>query len=349
MEKSVYSTEIKPIGSYKKSNRIRSFLQKWLPWIVTITIFIYLFNQIPIDEVLAAFKRANLLLFLPILITFTILFFFGDSYIASFLFTRFGTIVTFRDMVPIRGTTYLITVLNYMVGQGGLALIMNRLKKTAISRTTSIVIFNLHTDYFTLLAFCLGSAFRLPDVDMVNLFDSSEAGHLVRFVIISWIVFILHIGFYRWFLPRSSGFTRIKGNRVLSSFVEGPVLRYFQIMFMKSILFMTGIVANYYALQAFGLHVPFWHLSVMLPIVWLIGSIPITVMRMGTIQAAMLWLVAQHAQGGVDPEKIRAAVLAYSLLWEIVLNMIRFIIGAICITQVPRHIWMPKTKEEIKE
>ena len=111
---------------------------------------------------------------------------------------------------------------------------------------------------------------------------------------------------------------------------------------------MTGIVANYYALQAFGIKVPFWHLSVMLPIVWLIGSIPITVMRMGTIQAAMLWLVAQHAQGEGDPEKIRAAVLAYSLLWEIGLNMVRFIIGGICITQVPRHIWMSTTKEEIK-
>ena len=116
---------------------------------------------------------------------------------------------------------------------------------------------------------------------------------------------------------------------------------------MKSILFITGIVANYYALQAFGLQVPFWHLSVMLPIVWLIGSIPITVMRMGTIQAAMLWLIAQHAQGGADPEKIRAAVLAYSLLWEIGLNMVRFIIGTICITRIPRNIWMTKGSEKI--
>ena len=79
----------------------------------------------------------------------------------------------------------------------------------------------------------------------------------------------------------------------------------------------------------------------MLPIVWLIGSIPITVMGLGTVQAAMIWLIAQFAEGSGGPAEVEAAVVAYSLLWAFCFNMLRFGIGAVCVSRLPKEIWNP--------
>ena len=337
------------MGKEKSGSKIRKALRTYLPWAVTVLIFIYLFNRIEISEVIGATKRVDLFLFFPLLCFYIIFFFLWDAFVVRYLFASFGTPVDYRGMVVMRGATYLIVLLNYMAGQGGLALIMNRWKNISIKRATSVVLYSLYLDYFTLLAFCLAGAFRLEGVDLVNFFSGDEAGHLVRFVTISWAVFFGLLLFNRLYLPRTDKFGKLKRQKLFFTFLEAPAAMYLKVGLLKSVLYMVGVICYYLGLQAFGLHVPFLNLSVMLPLVWLIGSIPVTVMRMGTIQAAMVWLVTRYAQGGVDLLEIEAAVLAFSLLWEMGVNLGRFIIGGISITRVSRYIWMPKTSEEFSD
>jgi uncharacterized membrane protein YbhN (UPF0104 family) len=327
-----------------KSNRLlRSSLQRWLPWAVTAGVFVLLFRRIPIEKVIEATVRVDLLIYLPFM-TFNILFnFFWETLVLVMLFRWFGTDVSYRGMLPIKGASFLITLLNYIAGQGGMALLMSRWRKIAIARATSIMLLSLFTDYYMLLAFCLVGAFRLPDVDLACLFDGSEQGHLVRFIVISWLVFAVTIGFFRLYLPRTRGWQRTRGNEVLAAFHEAPPARYFQLVLLKSFGSLVGsIVTAYFALSAFGLHVPFLPLIALLPIVWLIESLPISVMGMGTGQAAMIWLVARFAEGGVQVSDIEAAVFAYSLLSMALFHSGRFVIGAISVAFLPRNIWMPK-------
>jgi len=329
----------------KTGSEVRRVIRKYLPWVVTILIFIYLFKRIPVDEVIEAGLKADFLPYLAISV-FGILFgFFWDGVVYSFIFNRFGTPVTFRGMLPVRGAIYLLMVLNYNVGQGGFALIMNRWKKMSISRAASVVIYTMFVDYYVLLTLCLAGAFLLPGVDLAKFFDRSKEGDLVRFVVISWAVFMAHIWFYRRFLPRTERFQWVKNTEVLSAFREAPTVRYFQIIFLRVIGSAVGIILTYFALITFGLRVPILELTVMLPIVWLIGSIPITVMGLGTSQAAMIWLIARVAQGAGGPAEIDATVLAFSLLGSILHHIGLFIIGAVCISQIPRSIWAPKPGE----
>ncbi len=326
----------------KKKTGIRAFIQKWLPWIVTIGIFIILFKRIPVDQVLEAANRANLWVFIPVILTGTVLSFFWETFVSTLLFRGFGVPVTYLGMIPVSGAAYLVRLLNYIAGMGGLALLMKRWKKIPISSASAIVIFNLFLDYYTLLAFCLLGAFQLPDVDLKYFFSTAESGSLVRFIIISWLIFGFHICFYRLILPRSNGLERFKKIDILFTFRQAPVLKYGGFILLKVAgLFLYGIIVNYVALHLFNLHVPFLYLSVMLPIVWLIEGLPISVMGMGTGQAAMLWLVAGFAQGSGGPEDIEAAVLTYSLLAMIVANAGRFAIGALCVWRLPGNIWVP--------
>ncbi|MDY6933202.1 MAG: lysylphosphatidylglycerol synthase domain-containing protein [Spirochaetota bacterium] len=331
---------------------VQTIIRKWLPWILTISIFIYLFHRIPIVNIIDAIEQADIALFLPILIFCVLFFYLIDTYIQTFLFRSFGTDVNFRDMAPIRGATYLIVLLNYVAGQGGMVLLMNRWKNLAISRATSVVIFSLFVDYYTLLALCLAGAFSLPDVDLANFFDLTEAGHLVKFIVLSWMAIIFFLIFFLWILPHSNGLEWFKKNELLASFREAHPLLYIQVGLVKCVMFVVGIICIYFALRAFHIYVPLIELSVMLPLVWFIGSIPITVMRMGTTQAAMVWLIVRYAESDLDIKSLEAVILAFSLLWETGFIFARFAIGSISFSLLPRNLWVRKgnvISDELKQ
>jgi hypothetical protein len=235
----------------------------------------------------------------------------------------------------------MLIVLNFFVGQGGFALLMNRWKGLPIKRVTSIILFTMFNDYFLLLAFCLVGAFRLPGVDLADFFIPGEEGDLIRFIVISWAYFWIHIGFYRWYLPRAKGLQRFKQNEVLSTFREAPIALYLKLGGIKLANFFAGIFFSYFALATFGIKVPLLYLFTFLPIVWLIGSLPITVMGFGTTQAAMIWLVAGFAQGRGSPQEIEAAIVAYSLVWVFLYGLGNVGAGAIWLSRLPKNIWMP--------
>jgi len=323
----------------KPEGNLKPALRKWGPWLVTAAVFWYVFNKVSLIEVADAAVHVDLKIFIPLLVINVTFHFFWDALVYTLLFRWFGVKLTYWGMAPVRGASYLLMLLNFFVGQGGLAVLMNRWKGLSISRASSIMLFTIFHDYYLIVGLCLIGAFRLPDVDLVCLFRAGDEGDLVRFIIISWLAFALHIGFYRLLLPRSPGFARIKDNEVLSSFREAPLWLYVKLWGIKGCNSVVSILTAYFVLPAFGVHVPLLHLSVMLPIVWLIGSVPITVMGLGTIQAGMLWLVARFAEGGGGPGEVEAAVVAYSLLWAISFNLCRFAIGAVCVSRLPRRIW----------
>ena len=332
-------------SSKKAQTRLRSVLSKFGPWLIAFVALYLVFQRVSITEVLDSARHVNLRIFIPLLLFNLGIHFLWDAQVYALLFRWFKVPVSYRGMLLVRGASHLLLMLNFFVGQGGMTLLMNRWKQLSLKRAGSIILFSIFNDYYLLLAFCLVGAFRLPGVDLVSFFQGTEAGDLVRFILISWLVFVLLILYFKLFLPRPSVRIRVKKREIFSSFREAPLILYFKLMGVKTINFASGLITSYFALMAFGLHVPLGYLIVFLPIVWLISSIPITVMGLGTTQAAMLWLVAGFARGTGGPEAIEAAVLAYSLLWWFSFNVGRFIIGAFFLFRLPKSIWQYKVDQ----
>ncbi len=324
----------------------KTSLRKWFPWIVSILVLIYIFHRVPIEDVLNAALQANLWIFLPILLFDSAIHYFGDVIVFTLLYRKFGTTLTFLGMMPITGAAYILRLLNFFVGQGSMALLMNRWKDLSILRASSVVLLSIFCDYYVVLGFCLVGAFQLPGVDLSCFFDTSEEAHLVRFLVISWMVFAVQFAFFRGILPRYNRWDKIKQNELLSAFREMSAAMYLKFGLLRLIPSVVGIISYYYGLMAFDIHVPMLHLLAMVPIVWIIGAIPITVMGLGTVQAAMIWLVAPYAQGDASPDEVNAAIIAFSLLWSIGANFVKFAIGAISITRLPKYIYMPETESQ---
>ena len=331
----------------KSSSKIKltGILQKGLPWIVTIGIFIFLFKRIPINEVLQAITYVNLWKFTPIIIMAVAIYFLWDTFVFTLLFQDFGTQVTYHELLPVRGSAILVWIMNYFAGMGSLAFLMNRWKKISISRASSVVIFSFYLDYYMILFYCLVGAFWLPGVNLVSFFEISEQGNFVRMIVISWLFFVFTICFFNLLLPRSKGFKRLKKNEILFTFRNAAPLTYLKFMMLKILsFFICDIVLVYGALAVFGLNVSFLYLIALFPIVRLIESIPISVMGMGTGQAAMIWLIAPIIENTSSQVNHESALLGFSFLAMILANLGRFAIGATSIKFLPKNIWISNKK-----
>ena len=70
---------------------------------------------------------------------------------------------------------------------------------------------------------------------------------------------------------------------------------------------------------------------------------------MGTMQVALIWLVARYTEGYGNPQMIEAAVLAFSLLWEVGMNVLRIITGAVCINFLPEGVWISRRENLVAD
>ena len=76
---------------------------------------------------------------------------------------------------------------------------------------------------------------------------------------------------------------------ILRTFRIAPLARYAQTVALRAPMFFASLVIHYLAAPAFGIHIPFVQMVAFLPVIFMIGALPITVAHLGTTQAA--WIV----------------------------------------------------------
>jgi hypothetical protein len=82
---------------------------------------------------------------------------------------------------------------------------------------------------------------------------------------------------------------------------------------------LLAVVVHYFALQLFGVQVPFVRLLGFLPIVFLVASLPITVAHLGTSQAAWIYFFSAYGE--------ESQLLAYSLVAHVTFMVLNGLIG----------------------
>jgi len=107
----------------------------------------------------------------------------------------------------------------------------------------------------------------------------------------------------------------------------------------------------YVVLKTFGVSIPFTVILGNLPLVFLLGTLPITPGGLGTTNAAMVELLYRHvsgpifATGQVTPQEM---IFTATLLWMFANYMLKIIVGTTLIKKVSTHMFEP-TPEEPEE
>jgi uncharacterized membrane protein YbhN (UPF0104 family) len=337
--------------------KIASRLKQIAPWIVACAIFIYLFHLYPPSRVWNALKYVNI----PIFVTFSVFYFFFiflvDSWSMKRVITKFSRVVRLHDILAARGATYLVMVLNYPASQAAFAYYLKRRYNIPIFEALGIFLFIVVVDLLWIVTLALGgSLFQDYSVAGINL------SHLVQTVAaVIYSIMFVWLAFWRrwvdWLLGRHVRIPileRFRKKRVFHIFDQASVLDYIKVALMRTPIHFTIIISMYIVLLAFNTHIPFTKILGNIPIVFLVGTLPITPGGLGTTNALMVQLLYPYltgpifADGKVSPQEL---LFTATILWMFANYFLKVVVGGSIFVRISRNLFKPtrEVPEEIAE
>src|SRR6266851_3193978 len=103
-----------------------SILARWrwrtaLPYFGTLLIFALIFWRIPVGQVAAALEQASALKFFGVFLPYSAIYWIIDSACLTWVIRRFNEPLRLREILPIRASMYVLSLINTNLGQGGVA------------------------------------------------------------------------------------------------------------------------------------------------------------------------------------------------------------------------------------
>ncbi len=292
--------------------RMRAKLGRIAAWIVTAGALGWLFWKTPVDQVIGALKHAAPWT-IPAVLATVILIYLADSFAMWKTFGWFLAKLPFRDVLIVRGATYLLAAINYSVGQGAIVYFVHRARGVPVMRGVATVLLIMGTNLLVLLAFVTAGL----------AVGGTHVRALIPVVTVAWI----GLGFYVLLIlirPRFLA-TRPLFDVLLSAGLAGHL----KAMLVRIPHIGALMAFQLVALRSLGVVVPFGTALCALPVVMFIAVLPISVQGLGTTQAAMVLFFAPFVPAGSqDP---RAVVLGASLGAQAIALVFQVLTGFLCL------------------
>jgi hypothetical protein len=125
--------------------------------------------------------------------------------------------------------------------------------------------------------------------------------------------------------------------RLFRTFRLASAHRYVEVLLLKAPLLLVAVFAHYHATRAFGFEIPMPRLLATLPIIFMVGALPINVARLGTTPLAWIFFHGDI----VDPPKL----LAYSLAGHLTFMLANAALGLVFLPRAYRELFSERLAE----
>jgi len=301
-------------GTVSAGRSAKDLAKKTAPWLVGVAIIAYLVWRIEITPLVQALSLSDTALYLTALTAFILINFLADSQNLNALLRHTGNAIPFRDSVIIRGSSYLLMIIDYTLGMGSIVYYLKKYKNVPFTRGTGSMLFMNYITHITLLimaiAGCLMASIAGPlSSQLWNI--ALTATVLLALAIITVILMKL--------LPDRSFMKKLKQSVVWKIFMDSPFKAFLMCTLYRCAFYSTFILFFYIAVRAFNMNIPLAELVAYVPVILLVISIPISAFGLGTSQAATLLLFRNYGSP--------AQILAFSLAYSVSIIIFRGIIG----------------------
>ena len=291
---------------------VRARIFRLLAWVVTAAALGWLFWKTPVDQVWRAMQHAAPWT-VPAIAIAVLLNYVADSFAMWRVFGWFLARLSLREILIVRGATYLLAIINYSVGQGAIVYFVNRVRGAPIMRGVATVLLILGTNLIVLLVLSslglLVAAHHPPGLGTVAALG--WAGLAIYAVVVA-----LKPG---WLIRRP----------LFDVLLAAGPAGHLKAMLVRLPHIGTLMALNLSALYGFGVQVPFTTALVSLPVVFLIAALPISVQGLGTTQTAMVLFFSGYVPAALGEG--RAVVLGASLTTQAVSVAAQVLVGLVCL------------------
>lgn len=249
--------------------------QKILPWAITLACFSYLYFQIErqasfqgktaIELLSEVFTRVSWGQWLALMIPYSAFFFLVDSTVVWKVINWFNAKVAWSDILPIRGSAYILSILNEQIGKGVMAVYLNRRDGVPGWQVGSSMLFIMFCEFFYLLSWAtLGSWLQWNSIDPLF--------HRIPWIAFgAFIVFIIWVLYFRGtILPEN----RFRDRQIMHAFRQAKVRHYLTIVLIRSPALIAAFFVYQRSLSLFGVDVSVADMVGYLPIIFFGAAIP---------------------------------------------------------------------------
>ncbi len=253
-----------------------SAMRRYLPWAITAGCFAFLYSRIDaaaaregssaLPYLAEVFSRVSWSRWLLLMVPYTTFYFLVDSAVVWRVINWFNARVSYGDILPVRASSYIISILNEQVGKGAMALYLHRREGVPGWQVGSSMLFIMFCEFYYLLTWALiGTGLRW-----------GEALH-PAFRSIPWIAlaalafFVLHVLYFRGtILPTS----KARDRDILRAFRLGNPWHYAGVVLMRSPALLAAVVVYTLSLRLFGLPADFGQMLGVLPLIFFGAATP---------------------------------------------------------------------------
>ena len=262
--------------------------QRALPWLLTLICFGWLYNRIAgaaaregqevLPYLLGVFASVSWGQWLALMVPYSAFFFLVDSTVVWRIVNWFNARVPWTDILPIRASAYIISILNEQVGKGAMALYLNRRHGVPGWEVGSSMLFIMFCE-FLYLTFWAVVGYSIAGDQLPS-----------QFALVPWIgvgalvVFVVWVAYFRgWILQGAT----LREKPILKAFREASPLQYVIVAAIRSPALLAAVVVYTLALRLFGVEANFIDMLGVLPVIFFAAAVP-TPMRAAAIT---IWVV----------------------------------------------------------
>ncbi|MCZ7617013.1 MAG: hypothetical protein M5U32_01420 [Myxococcota bacterium] len=211
------------------------------------------------------FETVDWWTWLALMIPYSTFFFLVDSLVVWRVVNWFNARVAYLDILPVRASTYILSILNEQVGKGVMAIYLNRRNGVPGWQVGSSMLFIMFCEFYYLLLWALaGAALRwdaLPDAFRALPWLGLGAG----------VFFVAWILYFRGTLAPHSP---LRDRQILHAFRQAQPWQYGTIVLLRSPALLAAALVYTLALRLFGIEADFLQMLGVLPLIFFGAATP---------------------------------------------------------------------------
>lgn len=245
-----------------------------IPWLITLGCFAYLYVRIgrgaPAGQSVPAylasiFAGVDWLAWLALMVPYSLLYLFVDTAVLWRVVTWFNTRVAYRELLPIRASAYIISILNEQVGKGAIGWYLNRRHAVPGWQVASSLLFIMLCEpLYLLLWAALGVQLtwdRLPGIF-----------HWVPVIALGAALAVAAIcAFFR--LPAFAG-VALRERQLFHAFRRARPHHYLAILALRSPALLAAVFVYSRSAALFGVEIPLADMLGFLPVIFFGTFVP---------------------------------------------------------------------------
>jgi hypothetical protein len=249
--------------------------QRILPWLITVGCFLYLYGRL--DRAAGAqgqslgtyladvFAHVSWSRWLALMIPYCAVFMLIDSVVVWRVVGWFNARLRYADVLPIRASAYILSIVNEQVSKGAIAVYLSRRHGVPAWEVGSSMLFVMFCEYYYLLGWAtLGVLLgwrRLPAV----------------FHVIPWLALasaLVFVFLYLFFRGRIGWGSALRERPLLRAFRMATIRHYAAVIALRSPAMLAAVVVYALALRLFGVAVGPGEMLGYLPVIFFGAAMP---------------------------------------------------------------------------